>query len=69
MISWNPWHGCTKYSTGCKNCYVYRMDAQYGKDPTEIKITNSFDLPLVKNRKKEYKYPVGTVLVTSSYPK
>ena len=64
MISWNPWHGCTKYSTGCKNCYVYRMDAQYSKDPTEIKVTNSFDLPLAKNRKKEYKYPSGTVFFT-----
>lgn len=64
MISWNPWHGCTKYSTGCKNCYVYRMDAQYGRDPSEIKVTNSFNLPLAKNRKKEYKYPSGTVFFT-----
>ena len=64
MISWNPWHGCTKYSEGCKNCYVYRMDAQYVKDPTEIKTTASFDLPLKKNKKKEYKYPSGTVFFT-----
>ena len=20
---WNPWHGCTKISPGCKYCYVY----------------------------------------------
>ena len=20
---WNPWHGCLKYSEGCKNCYMY----------------------------------------------
>lgn len=64
MISWNPWHGCTKYSEGCKNCYVYRMDAQYGRDPTDIKITSSFDLPLKKNRQKEYKYSSGTVFFT-----
>ncbi|MBR7036047.1 MAG: DUF5131 family protein, partial [Bacteroidales bacterium] len=19
---WNPWHGCTKISAGCKYCYV-----------------------------------------------
>ena len=37
MISWNPWHGCKKYSEGCKNCYVYRMDIRYGKNPSEIK--------------------------------
>ncbi|MBQ9383299.1 MAG: hypothetical protein IJT87_03605 [Ruminiclostridium sp.] len=22
----NPWHGCTKYSEGCRYCYVYRQD-------------------------------------------
>lgn len=64
MISWNPWHGCTKYSTGCKNCYVYRMDAKYGRDPSEIKVTNSFNLPITKNRKGEYKFPAGTVFFT-----
>ncbi len=26
MANWNPWHGCRKYSEGCQNCYVYRMD-------------------------------------------
>ena len=29
--SWNPWHGCTKYSEGCRYCYVYRQDEAYGK--------------------------------------
>ena len=28
--SWNPWHGCTKYSEGCRYCYVYRQDEAYG---------------------------------------
>lgn len=64
MIHWNPWHGCKKYSEGCKNCYVYRMDKQYGRDPSEIKITKQFDLPITKNRKGEYKYPAGTVFFT-----
>jgi hypothetical protein len=22
--TWNPWHGCTKISPGCKFCYMYR---------------------------------------------
>ena len=64
MISYNPWHGCIKYSEGCKNCYVYRMDAQYGRDPSEIKVTNQLNLPIAKNRKGEYKYPSGTVFFT-----
>ena len=28
---WNPWHGCTKISPGCKYCYVYRQDEMYGR--------------------------------------
>ena len=28
MANWNPWHGCTKISPGCANCYVYRGDAR-----------------------------------------
>ncbi|MEN6339375.1 MAG: DUF5131 family protein, partial [Clostridiaceae bacterium] len=31
-VNWNPWHGCHKYSAGCQNCYVYRMDDRHGKD-------------------------------------
>lgn len=34
--TWNPWHGCTKISPGCKFCYMYRDKARYGQDPTEI---------------------------------
>lgn len=64
MISWNPWHGCKKYSEGCKNCYVYRMDIRYGKNPSEIKVTKQFNLPVIKNIKGEYKYPSGTVFFT-----
>lgn len=29
---WNPWHGCTKISPGCKYCYVYRQDEQSGTE-------------------------------------
>ena len=29
---WNPWHGCTKISPGCKHCYVYRQDEMYGEE-------------------------------------
>ena len=64
MISWNPWHGCTKYSEGCLNCYVYRMDEKYNKDPKDIKVTQSFNLPLKKYKNGTYKYPAGTVFFT-----
>lgn len=64
MVSWNPWHGCKKYSEGCKNCYVFRDDENYGRDPSKITVTKSFDLPIKRNRQKEYKYPAGTKFFT-----
>lgn len=58
-ISWNLWHGCHKKSEGCKNCYVYRRDTSIGKDASIVYKTSSFNLPILKNRKGEYKYPSG----------
>ena len=55
MAIWNPWHGCKKISPGCYNCYVYRRDAEFGKDSSIVTKTAMFDLPLKRNRKKEYK--------------
>lgn len=55
MIIWNPWHGCRKISEGCKNCYVYRRDSQFGKDSSVVTKTASFLMPLNKDRKREYK--------------
>lgn len=54
MVIWNPWHGCRKISEGCRNCYMYRRDAQFGKDSSIIKKTANFDLPVKKNRAGEY---------------
>src|SRR3990167_3278580 len=34
--TWNPWHGCTKVSEGCKNCYMYRDKKRYGQDGSKI---------------------------------
>lgn len=34
--TWNPWRGCKKVSPGCKNCYMYREQKRYGKNPMEI---------------------------------
>lgn len=62
---WNPWHGCHKLSEGCRNCYVYRMDARHEKNAGEVKINvSSFRLPVAKNRQGGYKYPSGTVFYT-----
>ncbi len=55
MAEWNPWHGCTKLSAGCLNCYVYRRDASFGKDSSAVVKTSAFDLPIRKNRSGGYK--------------
>jgi len=56
-VTWNPWHGCKKISTGCKNCYVYRIDGQHGKDSSIVAKTLNFNLPLKKKRNGTYVIP------------
>jgi protein gp37 len=31
--TWNPWRGCTRVSTGCDGCYMFRDQRRYGRDP------------------------------------
>lgn len=63
---WNPWHGCTKISPGCKYCYVYRQDEMYATevDSSEVHINAEFNLPLKRRRDKSYKIAPGTVVFT-----
>ena len=56
---WNLWHGCTKVSAGCKHCYVYRRDAEFGKDSSIVTKTKAFDLPIRKNRKTAWSIPAS----------
>ena len=45
--TWNPWHGCTKVSPGCKYCYMFRDKERFKKDPTEvIRSAGKFNEPL-----------------------
>lgn len=37
----NFWTGCTKVSSGCKYCYMYRGKERYGKDPSVVMRTKS----------------------------
>lgn len=64
--SWNPWHGCTKISEGCKYCYVYRQDTMYGllTSSSEVRKTANFSLPLKRKRDKSYKVAGGEMLYT-----
>lgn len=63
-VTWNPWHGCTKYSEGCRYCYVYRQDEMLGRNSRECRKTNDFSLPIRKDRKGNYKIPSGSLIMT-----
>ena len=64
--NWNPWHGCTKVSPGCKYCYVYRQDEMYGSEvsSSECRKTGSFYLPIKRKRDKSWKIESGKVVFT-----
>ncbi len=49
-VSWNPWHGCRRVSEGCRNCYVYRIDAAHGKESDTVRLNADFLLPLRESR-------------------
>ena len=63
MSEWNPWHGCTKISPGCQNCYVYRTDAKFGKDSTIVTKNSDFKLPVKRDKNGNFKLQpnAGTV--------
>ena len=67
-ITWNGIHGCTKVSYGCQHCYMFRRDESVGKDPTIVRKTQSFKLPVRRLRtgkhKGLYKIPSGSHIYT-----
>ena len=66
FVNWNPWHGCTKVSEGCRNCYVYRQDAMRDAalDSSVVRRTAAFDLPVRRNRHCAWKIPASSVVYT-----
>lgn len=63
-ICWNLWHGCQKYSEGCKYCYVYRGDAKRDKDSSIVAKTKQFDAPVLRKKNGEYKVASGQMVWT-----
>lgn len=49
--TWNPWVGCTKVSEGCANCYMFREQQRYGKDPTTLRRTSERKWKEVQSKK------------------
>ena len=62
--SWNPWHGCRKYSEGCQNCYMFVLDRAHKvpESSSDIVRTKSFGKPLETTKKGYYKIPSGYIL-------
>lgn len=45
--SYNPWTGCHKVSSGCRNCYMMRDKEKYGKDGNRVvRSKTTFNDPL-----------------------
>ena len=65
-VTWNMHHGCNRVSPGCKYCYVFRRDAEYGIDTTKVHKTQAFNLPVRRYRtgeyKGQYKIPSGSTI-------
>ncbi|MGN0532661.1 MAG: DUF5131 family protein [Eubacterium sp.] len=63
--NWNPWHGCTRISDGCKHCYVYRQDEAHGNDNSSMCKKNlDFYKPVKKKRGVSYKIPPHSIVYT-----
>lgn len=63
--SWNPWHGCTKISPGCRYCYVYRQDRMFGTSASDrVRLNRDFDLPLRRRRDGSWRIPSGSLVFT-----
>lgn len=64
MTLWNLIHGCHRKSEGCRHCYVFARDEQHGIDTNLVRKTTTFDLPMKRNRRGEWKIPPGSRVMT-----
>ena len=67
---WNPWHGCHKYSEGCKNCYMFSFDKDRDINPEKIYKTNTYNYPIARDRNGAYKLKTNSfveVCLTSDF--
>ncbi|HOJ49552.1 MAG TPA: DUF5131 family protein [Spirochaetota bacterium] len=50
--AWNPFKGCKKFSSGCKNCYAYRF-AERLRESGNNDYNDGFDFKLLPDRLKK----------------
>jgi protein gp37 len=63
-MSYNPWHGCHKISSGCVNCYMFRGDEKFDRDANTVRKTQAFNLPIQKKRDGTFKVKDNSLLFT-----
>ncbi len=54
MAFYEPWHGCHRYSDGCKFCYIHKGDYKRGIDTDKFTISPSFHNLIKKKKNGEY---------------
>ncbi len=50
-VSWNPTHGCSRVSTGCKHCYAETLSLRYGQTLKPWTAVNAAENVLLKPHK------------------
>ncbi len=50
-VSWNPTHGCSRVSTGCKHCYAETLSLRYGQTKAPWTARNASENVLLKPHK------------------
>lgn len=59
MSMYEPWHGCHKYSEGCKYCYIHEGAYRKGINPEVVYKSKNFYKPIEKDSKGNYKMKSG----------
>ena len=62
MAMWNPWHGCKRYSEGCKYCYIHQGDKKRGINTNNVFVTKDFNKPIEKFKNGKYKIKEGSLV-------
>lgn len=65
MAFWNPWHGCHKFSDGCKHCYIHKGNIKRGIDTNIIEKSDKFSAPIEKNKSGDYKMKAKSIVYVS----
>ncbi|MDE7335435.1 MAG: phage Gp37/Gp68 family protein [Muribaculaceae bacterium] len=59
---WNPWHGCSRVSEGCRHCYMYFLDERRNRFGGDVYRTQLFNYPLLRDRSGCYKVRSGELI-------